>query len=507
MRGLAPPFLLLLAAASARAAAEDRGPLVPVSGRSPFHGCVLDQPRRQPGRFVADSEVEPRLAVDPGDPLHLVGVFQQDRWSNGGARGLVAGVSFDGGSTWREVVIPGLTACSGGRFLRSSDPWVAIAVNGDVYQAGLGLDEVRQRLSPFTGVLGSAVQVSKSTDGGLTWSVPLSLADDGDGALHDKESVTTDPMDAALAYVIWDRVEQEGDHFTQPTLFSRTTDGGRTWEQARIIHDPGLDNQTIGHQILVLPDGSLRDAFTESVVFRAPDGRLRYASYFSLLRSPDKGRTWAAAAPLPNGRPWIEAVEVRGTFDPDTGRDDVRTGSYLVDAAVDPASGNLYSVWQDSRFRGYQYDGIAFVMSTDGGIAWSAPIPIQQTPTNVPAWYQQAFTPSVRVAADGTVGVTYYDFRNNTPSRFHGDGSHTGPLTDYWLVRCNPRRSDCTEPESWRDEVRLTDVPFDLEKAPFARGFFVGDYQGLGSNGDFLALFSQPEGSDPASVFFRRVRP
>jgi hypothetical protein len=39
-------------------------------------------------------------------------------------------------------------------------------------------------------------------------------------------------------------------------------------------------------------------------------------------------------------------------------------------------------------------------------------------------------------------------------------------------------------------------------------GFFLGNYMGLASAGeDFLALFSQPHGSDPASVFARRIQP
>jgi hypothetical protein len=49
-------------------------------------------------------------------------------------------------------------------------------------------------------------------------------------------------------------------------------------------------------------------------------------------------------------------------------------------------------------------------------------------------------------------------------------------------------------------------APPDMRKAPFAFGFFTGDYQGLTATGlDFAAFFSQPHGSDPASVFFRRV--
>ena len=36
-----------------------------------------------------------------------------------------------------------------------------------------------------------------------------------------------------------------------------------TWEPARSIYDPGQNDQTIGNQIVVLPDGTLVDLFAE----------------------------------------------------------------------------------------------------------------------------------------------------------------------------------------------------------------------------------------------------
>jgi len=70
-----------------------------VSGTSPFATCTIGGP----GTNYVNAEVEPRVAVNPKDPSNIVGVFQQDRWSNGGAHGLVAGVSHDGGATWAET--------------------------------------------------------------------------------------------------------------------------------------------------------------------------------------------------------------------------------------------------------------------------------------------------------------------------------------------------------------------------------------------------------------------
>ena len=58
-----------------------------------------------------NAEVEPFLAVDPGNPAHLLGVWQQDRYSGGGAIGLLAQVSFDAGKTWTASSAPFSRAC------------------------------------------------------------------------------------------------------------------------------------------------------------------------------------------------------------------------------------------------------------------------------------------------------------------------------------------------------------------------------------------------------------
>jgi hypothetical protein len=122
----------------------------------------------------------------------------------------------------------------------------------------------------------------------------------------------------------------------------------------------------------------------------------------------------------------------------------------------------------------------------------------------VPSIDQQAFKPAVAVAADGTVAVSYYDFRNNTPA--------PGALTDYWMAFCHPSTTaPATNPASW-SEVRLTDTSFNLEQAPsrtfFRTNFFLGDYEGLAAAGnDFVAVWGMPNGTgaNQESIFFRRV--
>jgi hypothetical protein len=113
----------------------------------------------------------------------------------------------------------------------------------------------------------------------------------------------------------------------------------------------------------------------------------------------------------------------------------------------------------------------------------------------------QAFTPSIEVAPNGTLGITHYDLRFNTP-----DGGATLP-TDYWFLHSHD------DGDNWSESRITTDGPlngsFDMRKAPFARGLFTGDYEGLAvRDGKFLALFSKPHGTDdPASTFFTSITP
>src|SRR5947207_1999841 len=121
----------LWAQAAAAADLTTIGPLVQVSGTSPFASCTLDDVSGQTGTNVPNSEVEPWIDVNPANANDIVGIWQQDRWSNGGSRGFVAGVSGDAGASWTQVPIPKITLCSGGTaanhggYQRTSDPWVS----------------------------------------------------------------------------------------------------------------------------------------------------------------------------------------------------------------------------------------------------------------------------------------------------------------------------------------------------------------------------------------------
>lgn len=468
-----------------------------ITGPSPFSGCTADDVSNQPGTYYPNAEVEPWVDVNPANLFNVIAGWQQDRWSNGGARGLVSAYSKNGGFTWKRVVVGGITKCSGGTYDRASDPWVTIAADGTAYFMSL----VFMNDEPSGAFGDNAMLVSRSSNGGASWGPPKVLRADTDGkVLNDKNSMTADPKVANNVYAVWDRlvdytlpsaaagplpaalsmtsrtdsVVNARDRYRKfrksgaakrqavplifegPTYFTRTTNGGASWEPARVIYDSGPNAQTINNLTVIRPNGDVLVFFTDLPA----DGSVK----IGFVKSADKGATFG---------PVTHALEMNltltGTLTPDAVAP-VRDANILYDVAVDRRNGNLYLVWQDARFNGV--DQVAFSMSADGGSSWSTPVRIARTPANANALRTQSFVPSIEVGRNGMLVVTYYDFRR--------DISNGKEATDYWSISCNIRAgADCTRSAGWGNEFRLTANSFNMLDAPIARGHFLGDYMGL----------------------------
>jgi hypothetical protein len=440
---------------------------VRVTAATPFNAGCLAVPAG--ATAYVNAEVEPHLAINPSNPNHLVAAWQQDRMSDGGARGLATSVSIDGGTSWSQPQAAPFSRCAGGSFDRVSDPWVAVGGSA-VFQIGIGFNG---------GVLAagarSAVLVSRSIDGGLTWGPATHVADDN-GALffNDKETLTIDSTDPEYVYAVWDRIDTS-DH--GPTRLARSMDAGLTWLPATTIYDPGNERQTIGNMAVTTPDGIVHIFFTE--LGPSASDPAQTEGHVSVIRSTDKGASWSAPTRI------AELLAV-GTTVPGQAQLSVRAGEILGTFAADPRDGTLYAAWQDSRFTGGAFDAVALAWSADGGFTWSAPIRVNADPS-VPA-----FTPTLAVLPSGWIGVTYYDFRQA--------GTATYRPTDAWLTASSDRTI-------WR-ETRLAGN-FDLLDAPDANGLFVGDYQGLSGDGStFVTLYARTNNGDASNrtdVFSDRV--
>jgi hypothetical protein len=461
---------LAVGAVPAQAAPFTLGPTSIASGLSPFPpGCGGPGEAFDTSVLYQNAEVETHVAVNPTNANNVVAYWQQDRWSDGGAHGNLAGYSFDGGLTWGHSA-PRFSRCSGGAGLgnagdyqRATDPWLSFSPNGRLHAIALVFDNSTPR---------NAVLAAFSDDGGATWSTPRIVRFDNPRALgnnfNDKETLTADPFDSSMVYATWQRIVSPSERASQKgyenafswyseAYFARSTNGGQSWEPARsIFTERGRHVQTIGNMVEVLPDGTLINGFN---LIHAITNRTGMRGYnVALLRSGDRGVTWSNVIV-------VDRLLSDEVTDPDDGHD-VRTGDILPDWAVDRSSnaatrGNLYVVWMDTRFNDADHNDILLARSTDGGLTWDEPVVVDRAPRGV-----DAFTPMVDVDSSGRVTVSYYDFRNDVP----GDAVLS---TDFWIGHSHDGGV------SFSDENRLTTDPFDMRTAPDALGYFVGDYTGL----------------------------
>lgn len=459
------------------AAAASVAALVIASGGSPFATCTAGGVSGEPANNIMyqNSEVEPNVAVNPRtvgtDQVNVIGVWQQDRWTTGAARGLVAGYSFDGGKSWAETPLP-FSACASGdpALLRASDPWVSIGPDGTAYAIAIAFGSAR-----------SDVVAATSSDGGRTWTNVRNLIDDTT-AFNDKESITADPVKPGVAYATWDRIPN-GRNAPQPAEFAKTTDGGRTWHRAKtIVPRTAVNSGTIGNQIVVDPrSDTLYDVFLSfaervqyATVCKKVKGkrqckRVRKTvsnpivdAFISTIRSTNGGKTWTATRSV---------TPLRYTAFDENAQNSLRTGGGLPEAAVDPATGKLYIVWSTGAFSLGKTTDVALSSSTDGGKHWSSPIKVNSPEST------GAFTPAVAVNSAGVVGVTYYDLRALTP------GASSIPAQDWFT-------SSTDGGAHFGDETHIAG-PFDMKSAPLSGGYFLGDYQGLAAAGSsFLPFFA-----------------
>src|SRR2546423_4851809 len=128
-----------------------------------------------------DAQAQPRTEVEP-DPFTagntIVAAFQIGRIVGGGASDTGWATSRNGGATWAQGSLPGMTTNTGGRYSAASDASVAFDAKHNVW------------LISSLGIRSGAVEVvtSRSTNGGTTRANPI-LTPPGP---HDKNRIRCD---------------------------------------------------------------------------------------------------------------------------------------------------------------------------------------------------------------------------------------------------------------------------------------------------------------------------
>jgi hypothetical protein len=222
----------------------------------------------------------------------IVSAFQVGRFFDGGASNIGFATSTNGGETWTHGFLPSSTvnAKPHGIYARASDASVAFDARHNVWIISwLGI------VDPATGPVD--VLVSRSTDGGLTFGPPVAVNVSGD--FNDKNWTVCDDTASSPFF---GNCYTEFDDFTKLNLvqMSTSTDGGLTWGAAKTTPDHTC---VIGGQPLVQPNGTvivpIDDCLETTILsFRSTDGgntwskpvlaaQLLNDGHPGVIRSPD----------------------------------------------------------------------------------------------------------------------------------------------------------------------------------------------------------------------------
>jgi hypothetical protein len=306
----------------------------------------------------------------------IVAAAQWGRFNDGGASDIGVSVSTNNGTSWTSQQLPGITVYSSpaGPYARVSDPSVAYDARHNVWMvSSLALD---------ASVSGTAVILSRSTNGGATWNNPNVIRSVGVNEDFDKNWTVCDNTPASpfygSCYTQWDDF---GHGNRLKMAYSR--DGGLTWTLSKT---PNVG--VIGGQPVVLPNGNvvvpLDNAFETALGYtRSTNGGASYSQAFTITS--------------------ISAFDDPGN---------IRSGP--LPSAEISGDGKIYVVWEDCRFRASCYTNDLVYTTSTNGTTWTA---VQRIPIDAVNSTVDHFIPGVAVdkntsGANIHVAVGYYYYPN-----------------------------------------------------------------------------------------------
>jgi hypothetical protein len=421
---------------------------------------------------------EPTIAVNPLDPRNLVAGANDFRTccdGNGDNNSTGwAYVSKDGGATWSNVQLPGLTRQTGGtglftRFDVAEDPALSFAPDGTLYYAHI--------VFASDGVA-SGIAVSVSRDGGDTWGPPALVQFTNDPSLfNDKEWVAAG--DDGRTVVTWTRFRNH-DHAVDSIIQGAfSSDRGGTWTRPIPLSDD-RHRRSQGSMPLWGKDGTLyvvfattaRPHFKGAVALStlAPGGRLVQRD---VARIYDDANCFAVNA------------NMRQTL-----TDEAFRVSSLPSASIDPATQVIAIAWADGE-RGCSRGGLTRATNVQVKLVSVRGKSVSK-PRIITSGADKAL-PAV-AARDGKVVVAYYT-RSFAPASCL-----------YAAKRVCIDYAYSTSADGFSTQRRLSDG----SSNPYAQfeGTFIGDYAGVavGSDGVAHAVWTDSRGGDQ-NIFAQSFSP
>jgi hypothetical protein len=437
----------------------------------------------QAGCSAAQNETT--IAVNPANPNNIVAGANDYRLFNAregrNDSSSFAYTSFDGGQTWANIAIPGVTFTTGGAgafswFDGSGDPVVAFGPGNTVYFASL----VFSRFAPLGGQDATGIVVNVSHDGGLSWSGPHIVAIDGvnpNGTpavthiFNDKPWIAADPASGRV-YVTWTKFTYDTDdnYLESPIMVSASVDFGATF--AAPVRIPpslngfggGITPYDQGSNPQVGNDGRLYVAYEASVCATAACDGANDRDATVVATSTDHGATFRHAI-----------VDTNYDFPATLTGENFRLNSY-PQLAYDRVNERLTVVWSDDRNGLYnaatgasvKTNGDNIVSSSGNGRSWTSPLVIGTA--------QDEFFSAV-AAHDGRVAVTSYT-RHYDPSGINLDYVYWSAVGTQSLNKAAIQRITTV---SENPQVQFLSV---LPDGTELQGVFIGDYSAVAIGSD-----------------------
>ncbi|HEX8919059.1 MAG TPA: sialidase family protein [Chloroflexota bacterium] len=412
---------------------------------------------------------ESDIQIDPHNSNHLLAASKFFYSDSQYVFHLGSYVSFNGGSSFSDQIIPGYDCVTSGNpqeWVNTTDPTVTFDGQGNAYALVLAFNW-QSTNSPD-----AVVGVSKSTDGGRTWRTPTILATEQSAALgdsFDKQWITAHGNNVFAAWAVFN-----GNSVTAYDSYS--TDAGTTWSKPTKMTSPSIDQpQNTYVYPRFAPDGTLYVAFTNSP--NKQQQKFGYEKVY-ILKSTDGGATFTNQGPAAtfNSPP---AMYQNTTF-----RDGI--DDYFQ---VSPYDGSLLLAYQDWNLEGTGTTDIFAMISHDGGKVWSTPILVNDDPNTAATDQLQ---PAIAAApGTGRIAVAFYDRRLPCPSHDSNILTADWGATNF-CINTSVQFYDANLTPIGHN-VRASADTWDPQQNPsideFGEGF-IGDYFGLALSNTQTRVFN-----------------